>query len=133
LYFIIPVHPNPNVRPVFAATLQNITNVHLTDPMGYDEILYLMQRSAIILTDSGGIQEEAPAFNVPLLVLRNETERPEGIAAGCSILVGTSAETIEKHFLEIMQNPEIYKKMATTANPYGDGQASRRIADILCV
>lgn len=133
LHFIIPVHPNPNVQPVFTATLQNITNVHLTDPMGYDEILYLMQRSAIILTDSGGIQEEAPSFNVPLLVLRNETERPEGIAAGCSILVGTHPETIEKQFLEIIQNPEIYQKMATTANPYGDGRASLRIADILCV
>ncbi len=131
LHFIIPVHPNPNVRPVFTALLQNIKNIHLTEPMGYDEILFLIQKSAIILTDSGGIQEEAPAFNVPVLVLRNETERPEGILAGCSVLVGTDAERIQNNFFNIMNNPDVYKKMSAAPNPYGDGKASQRIADIL--
>ena len=131
LQFILPLHPNPNVRPVITAMLQKIKNIYLLDPLGYDEILFLIQKSIIILTDSGGIQEEAPAFHVPVLVLRNETERPEGIAAGCSLLVGTNPQTIQKHFAEIIDNPARYKKMATAPNPYGDGKASERIADIL--
>lgn len=129
--FIIPVHPNPNVRPVFMSELAHIPNVHLTEPMGYDEMLLLIQKSFIILTDSGGIQEEAPAFHVPVLVLRNETERPEGIAAGCSILVGNNPVAIQNRFHEIIDNPEIYNKMKSAINPYGDGKASKRIADII--
>lgn len=131
LEFIIPMHPNPNVRPVFLSLLQDVANIHLMDPLGYDEVLFLIRKSVMILTDSGGIQEEAPAFDVPVLVLRNETERPEGIEAGCSVLVGTHPETIQNTFLKIMDHPESYHKMSAAPNPYGDGQASRRIVDIL--
>lgn len=127
--FILPVHPNPNVRPVFTAMLQGQANIHLTEPMGYDALLYVMRQSRLILTDSGGIQEEAPTFHVPVLVLRQETERPEGIAAGCSRLVGTDAATIQRAFFELMDHPEIYRNMATAKNPYGDGHAAERIAD----
>lgn len=131
LQFIIPAHPNPNVRPVFTQILQGNPRIHIIDPVGYDEVLFLMRRSILILTDSGGIQEEAPAFHVPVLVLRNETERPEGIEAGCSVLVGTDPATIESTFRRLMSNNTDYQAMAQVKNPYGDGQAAHRIADII--
>lgn len=131
LHFIIPAHPNPNVRPVFDSMLASCDNVHITDPFAYDEVLFLMQKSLIILTDSGGIQEEAPAFDVPVLVMRNETERPEGIAAGCSRLVGTDPQVIQRTFLDLMNNQAEYQRMALAKNPYGDGHAAARIADIM--
>lgn len=131
LEFIIPVHPNPNVRSVMHGALAGIANIRLAEPMQYDEILLLIQKSLLILTDSGGIQEEAPAFKVPVLVLRNETERPEGIAAGCSVLVGTDGAMIKKTFLNLLSDPAAYQNMTQAKNPYGDGLASQRIADIL--
>lgn len=131
LHFVIPVHPNPNVRSVMHAALAGIANIHLTKPLNYDEILLLIQKSVLILTDSGGIQEEAPAFKVPVLVLRNETERPEGIAAGCSVLVGTDGARIKQTFLDLLTDTARYQTMTQAKNPYGDGLASQRIADIL--
>jgi UDP-N-acetylglucosamine 2-epimerase (non-hydrolysing) len=131
LHFMIPAHPNPAVRPVLIEMLSGITNVHITNPMGYDAMLFLMQKSLIILTDSGGIQEEAPIFNVPLLVLRNDTERPEGIDAGCSRLVGTDETRIKENFFHLMNNKAAYQAMAESKNPYGDGTAAAKIADIL--
>lgn len=131
LHFVVPVHPNPNVLPVMTSALEGHTNIHLTDPLGYDEILLLIQKSLIILTDSGGIQEEAPAFHVPVLVLRNETERPEGIEAGCSKLVGIDTEIIQKTFAQLLSDKAVYQKMAKAKNPYGDGESAQRIVNIL--
>lgn len=131
MQFILPLHPNPNVGPVLTVALKDTPNMHLISPLQYDEMIFLIQRSLIILTDSGGIQEEAPAFNVPVLVMRNETERPEGIEAGCSVLVGTDPEVIEKTFGDILQDKTRYQKMASAKNPYGDGKASERIVKVL--
>ena len=131
LHFIIPAHPNPQAGPVLRGALSACTNIHITDPLGYDEILFLIQKSRLILTDSGGIQEEAPTFDVPVLVLRNETERPEGIEAGCSLLVGTDRTRIEHHFTQLISDDAAYQRMAQAKNPYGDGNAANRIVDIL--
>ena len=131
LQFMIPAHPNPNVRPVFLSVLSGISNVHIPDPMGYDEMLFLIQKSLIILTDSGGIQEEAPIFNVPLLVLRKDTERWEGIDAGCSLLVGTDEALIKENFFYLMNDKAAYQAMAESKNPYGDGNTAAKIADII--
>lgn len=131
LHFIIPAHPNPNAGPVLRAALGGISNIHITDPLGYDEILFLMRKSLLILTDSGGIQEEAPSFDVPVLVLRNETERPEGIEAGCSLLVGTDSANIQRVFAQLMDDPAAYRAMAEAKNPYGNGNAAQRITDIV--
>jgi len=129
--FYYPVHLNPNVKNKVHDILAGIPNVYLGDPLPYDELVYLMSRSFIILTDSGGIQEEAPSLNVPVLVMRDTTERPEGIDAGCSKLVGTSTQNIIESFTELIDKPEKYHKMANAMNPYGDGKAAQRIADIL--
>ena len=131
LHFMIPAHPNPAVRPVFIEMLSGIANVLIPDPMGYDEMLFLIQKSLIILTDSGGIQEEAPIFNVPLLVLRNDTERWEGIDAGCSLLVGTNQALIKEKFFYLMNDKAAYQAMAESKNPYGDGHTAAKIADII--
>lgn len=133
LSFLFPLHPNPNVKPVMQEALSAIPNVHLADPLGYDEMIYVMKRAKMVLTDSGGIQEEAPAFDVPVLVLREETERPEGVEAGCSVVVGTSPQRISENFARILNDPAVYQRMASAPNPYGDGRASQRIVDILSV
>jgi UDP-N-acetylglucosamine 2-epimerase len=103
----------------------------LSDPLPYDDLIFLMSRSYIILTDSGGIQEEAPSLNVPILVMRDTTERPEGIDKGCAILVGTSPEKIIGEFNDLVSNKSHYQKMAEAVNPYGDGKSSIAIASIL--
>lgn len=129
--FIYPVHLNPNVRvPVFEQ-LQGVPNVYLLEPLGYEEFIHLMDRSQLILTDSGGIQEEAPTLGKPVLVMRDVTERSEGIEAGCVRLVGTTSESIVVEAKRIMTDPEIYRDMSTCSNPFGDGQAAKRIVDIL--
>ena len=129
--FYYPVHLNPNVKNKVHDILVDIPNVYLGEPLPYDELVYLMSRSFIILTDSGGIQEEAPSLNVPVLVMRETTERPEGIDAGCSKLVGTSRQIIVESFVELVDKPEKYHQMAKAINPYGDGRSAQRIADIL--
>lgn len=129
-HFILPVHPNPNVKKVVLEYLNNIPNVFLIDPMDYPELIYTMKHVCLILTDSGGIQEEAPSFNVPVLVMRYETERKEGVMAGVTKLVGTDTQVLVRETSLILnQNPKESNRFVR--NPYGDGNASKRIKQIL--
>lgn len=127
---VYPVHYNPNVRKIVYAHLKGIERIHLLEPLHYLEFAHMMSRSHIILTDSGGIQEEAPALGVPVLVMRDVTERPEAVEAGTVRIVGTDAATIEAHVDRLM-DPDEHAKMAQAINPYGDGHASGRIVEIL--
>jgi UDP-N-acetylglucosamine 2-epimerase (non-hydrolysing) len=129
--FVIPVHPNPRVRATLVPALEGRANVHLLEPLGYREFVQLMARAHLILTDSGGIQEEAPALGVPVLVLRETTERPEAVAAGAARLVGTHEPAIVRHALELLGDRAAHARMAGARNPYGDGRAAERIADAL--
>ena len=128
-----PVHPNPQVVETVRRELRPSPNVHLIEPMAYLGFVALMMRSHLIITDSGGIQEEAPSLGKPVLVTRDETERPEAVTAGTARLVGTSADTIFAHATELLDNPVAYARMAGSPNPFGDGYAARRIADSLLV
>ena len=128
---IYPIHMNPVVRETAAEILGNDERIHIIEPLDVLDFHNFLSRSYLILTDSGGIQEEAPSLGKPVLVMRDTTERPEGIAAGTLKLVGTEEETIYRNFKELLENPEDYHSMSTASNPYGDGKASRRIADIL--
>jgi UDP-N-acetylglucosamine 2-epimerase len=125
--FVYPVHMNPNVRRPVYEILSNLKNVSLIEPLDYLSLIQLMKQSTLILTDSGGIQEEAPSLGVPVLVMRDATERPEGIEAGVSKLVGTDAERIVKETGLLLTNQEAHAAMASSVNPYGDGRASERI------
>ncbi len=129
--FYYPVHLNPNVKDRVSHYLSGLKNVVLDEPLPYDELIYLMSRSYIILTDSGGIQEEGPSLHVPILVMRDTTERPEGIENGCSLLVGTSSERIISEFNKLVNEPAVYRKMAEAGNPYGDGRSAIYIAETL--
>jgi len=128
---IYPVHPNPAVKTVVHRILGNANGVHLTEPLDFVDLHNLMARSFIVLTDSGGIQEEAPVFNKPVLVLRDVTERPEGLEAGTLKLVGTDRDTIVKETKELLSNPEEYSRMAMANNPFGDGFASEKIVEAI--
>ena len=129
--FYYPVHLNPNVKNKVSHLLNGIKNIVLDKPLPYDELIYLMSRSYIILTDSGGIQEEGPTLNVPILVMRDTTERPEGIENGCALLVGASSEKIISEFNNLVTNAVFYRKMAEAGNPYGDGKAAVYISETL--
>lgn len=124
---IYPVHLNPNVQNMAENVLGRHPRIHLIDPLEVMDFHNLAAKSYMIMTDSGGVQEEAPSLGVPVLVLRDTTERPEGVEAGTLKLVGTQTETIIKEMTKILESEFEYKKMATTNNPYGDGQASKRI------
>jgi UDP-N-acetylglucosamine 2-epimerase (non-hydrolysing) len=128
---VFQLHKNPIVREAVEAELRGIERVALVEPQEYLPWVKLMQRSTLILTDSGGIQEEAPALGKPVLVMRETTERPEGIAAGTARLVGTEEAAIFAAAARLLRDPEEYQIMARAANPYGDGQAARRIREIL--
>ncbi|MAF80321.1 UDP-N-acetylglucosamine 2-epimerase (non-hydrolyzing) [bacterium] len=128
---IYPVHANPNVSKPVQELLKDVPNIELTDPVDYKEIVRLMKQSYLILTDSGGIQEEAPSLGKPVLVMREETEREEGVKAGVSKLVGTDKEKIIRETEELLENKEAYEQMARTENPYGDGKASEKIVEVL--
>lgn len=130
---LYPVHLNPNVRKPVAEILgaQRLTNVHLIDPVDYLPFVYLMNRSYLIITDSGGVQEEAPSLGKPVLVMRDTTERPEAIAAGTVMLVGTSRDRIVTESLNLLHNPSAYTEMSQAYNPYGDGKAVRRIVETI--
>ena len=128
---VIPVHPNPQVKQVVVRKLCDLQRVHLIEPVDYVEFVNLMARAHIILTDSGGVQEEAPSLGKPVLVLREVTERPEGVEAGTAIIVGTDRDKIVRTASELLTSPEAYAKMANAVSPYGDGRASERIADAL--
>lgn len=128
---LYPIHMNPVVRQIADNELGGIERVHIIEPVEVFDCHNLMARSYLILTDSGGIQEEAPSLGKPVLVMRDTTERPEGIEAGTLKLVGTNEEVIYQNFKELLENKESYEKMAKASNPYGDGHACERIADIL--
>ena len=131
--FVYPMHLNPNVRKpiheVFGEDLSDLGNMFFIEPLEYLSFVYLMEKSTIVLTDSGGIQEEAPGLGKPVLVMRDTTERPEGIAAGTLRLVGTDEEVIYENFRQLLDEPAEYDKMSHASNPYGDGLACQRIAD----
>lgn len=125
--FVYPVHLNPNVRSPVYELLGGLPNVQLIDPLDYFSLVHLMKQSTLILTDSGGIQEEAPSLRVPVLVMREETERPEGIEAGVARLVGTDRDRIVFEASRLLGSPEERQAMTSAKNPYGDGKASERI------
>jgi UDP-N-acetylglucosamine 2-epimerase (non-hydrolysing) len=125
---VVAMHRNPIVRDVLESVLGDHPRVDLIEPPQYESFVKLMERSDWILTDSGGVQEEAPSFGKPLLVLRKTTERPEGVDAGCALLIGTGPENVLKFGRELMSRGDLYQKMSMTANPYGDGTASEQIA-----
>lgn len=129
---IYPIHMNPKVREVANEVLGTDERIHIIEPLDVLDFHNFINRSYMILTDSGGIQEEAPSLGKPVLVMRDTTERPEGIQAGTIKLVGTEEETIYKEFSELLTNPLVYSAMSCASNPYGDGHACERIADILC-
>ena len=131
--FVYPVHLNPNVRkPVFEILGDGAEkNIFLIEPLQYLPFVYMMERSYLILTDSGGVQEEAPGLGKPVLVMRNTTERPEAVEAGTVLLVGTDRAKIEQGVIDLMEKPEVYRKMSEAVNPYGDGLACKRICEYL--
>jgi len=128
---IYPVHLNPNVAEPVRRILGNSDRIHLTEPLDYPCLIWLLDRSYLVVTDSGGIQEEAPALGKPVIVMRDVTERMEGVDAGTAVLVGTNKEKIFAKCQQLLTDPSEYQKMARSVNPYGDGDSCRRIATIL--
>ena len=128
---VYPVHLNPNVQEPVKRFLSGIENIHLIEPQDYLPFVYLMDKSTLILTDSGGVQEEAPSLGKPVLVMRDTTERPEAVAAGTVRLVGTDVSRIVTSVNELLDNAVEYEKMSKAHNPYGDGKASERISEFL--
>lgn len=129
--FVYPVHLNPNVRKPVFDILNGMKNVFLIEPLDYLPFVYLMEKSYLILTDSGGVQEEAPGLGKPVLVMRNTTERPEAVEAGTVLLVGTDQNNIEDGVSRLLTDQALYTKMSEAINPYGDGHAAQRIVDFL--
>ena len=125
------MHPNPNVRDIVYAELSRTPRIHLCEPLDYGPFIAVMKQAYLILTDSGGIQEEAPALGKPVLVLRNETERPEAVEAGVVRLVGTDCDNIVDEVEKLLVKPEVYQTMVGSLSPYGDGHAAERIVAIL--
>lgn len=128
---VYPVHLNPNVQEPVYRMLGSIENVHLIPPVSYEQMIWLLQQSYLVLTDSGGVQEEAPSLGKPVLVMRDVTERGEGILAGTAMLVGTSSEMIIEHTCRLLEDADSYERMSKSVNPYGNGTASEQIADLL--
>jgi UDP-N-acetylglucosamine 2-epimerase (non-hydrolysing) len=128
---LYPIHMNPSIRKIANEELGNNDRIHIINPLDVLDCHNIMAHSYMILTDSGGIQEEAPSLGKPVLVMRDTTERPEGIEAGTLKLVGTSENVIYQNFKELLENKKTYNAMALSSNPYGDGLACKRIADIL--
>ncbi len=131
LQIVYPVHLNPNVQKPVYEIIGGYPNIHLTEALGYEDFVFLMKSSYLILTDSGGIQEEAPSLGKPVLVMRDTTERPEAVEAGTVRLVGADCERIVAEVTGLLENESGYRRMAGALNPYGDGQASRRIVQFL--
>ena len=128
---IFPVHPNPNVRPIMEGVLGGLPNVAMIEPLDYPHFVRLLDLCHLVLTDSGGVQEEAPSLGKPVLVMRETTERPEGVAAGTAKLVGTDRGRIVREVLSLLDDEAAYRAMARAHNPFGDGLASQRIAAIV--
>lgn len=131
VHLVYPVHLNPNVQQPVKSLLADLPNVHLIEPLDYEPFVYLLKHSHIVLTDSGGIQEEAPSLGKPVLVMRDVTERPEAVDAGTVILVGANRERIVTNVSELLESDATYKRMSRAHNPYGDGNACERIIDVL--
>jgi UDP-N-acetylglucosamine 2-epimerase (non-hydrolysing) len=131
LQFVLPVHPNPEVKGTVERLLCDVPGMYLIDPVDYVEFVHLINRAFLVLTDSGGVQEEAPSLGKPVLVLREVTERPEGVEAGTAIVVGTDRERIVNAASELLTSRAAYERMANAVNPYGDGRASGRIVTAL--
>jgi len=128
---VYPVHLNPNVQKPVKELLTNVENIYLIDPLQYEQFIYMMDKSFFIITDSGGVQEEAPSLGKPVLVMRDTTERPEALDAGTVKLVGTDTELIIKEAQELIDNKESYGRMSRASNPYGDGHACQKIVAFL--
>ena len=128
---VYPVHLNPNVREPVGRILADVPNVQLIEPVPYEEFVLLMSRAHLLLTDSGGIQEEAPALGKPVLVMRENTERPEAVEAGTARLVGTDRAEIVARTVELLTDESAYRRMAMAINPYGDGTAAEKIVRFL--
>ncbi|NDD66410.1 UDP-N-acetylglucosamine 2-epimerase (non-hydrolyzing) [bacterium] len=124
---VLPVHQNPAFKPVITGALQGVPGIALVDPLPYDQLLWLLRECRLVLTDSGGLQEEAPALHKPVLVMRDETERPEGVAAGCARCIGTRTDHLVAAVTELLTQPTVAHQMATAINPYGDGTACQQI------
>jgi UDP-N-acetylglucosamine 2-epimerase (non-hydrolysing) len=131
VHFVYPVHLNPNVQTPVKSLLGDLENVHLIEPLGYESFVYLLSNCYIVLTDSGGIQEEAPSLGKPVLVMRDVSERPEAIDAGTVKLVGTNVKSILEHITTLIERPDIYEIMSKSHNPYGDGKACSKIVEII--
>jgi UDP-N-acetylglucosamine 2-epimerase (non-hydrolysing) len=131
VYVVFPVHPNPNVRDVVNRMLGGHDRIHLIEPLDYVPFCKIMARADLILTDSGGVQEEAPSLHKPVLLLRNETERPEAVETGVIRIVGPNESRIVDETSRLLADPDAYQAMASKANPYGDGHASQRILEVL--
>ena len=127
----MPVHPNPNVKNVVEKELANINQISLCEPLDYIQLVTELKSCYLVLTDSGGLQEEAPSLHKPVLVLRNETERPEGIACGAALLVGTDTDNIVFQVEKLLYDELTYQEMSLVDSPYGDGEASHRISNII--
>ena len=128
---IYPVHLNPKVQEPVNRILKNVSNIKLIDPLAYQDFIWLMNRSKIIITDSGGVQEEAPSLGKPVLVMRDTTERPEAVAAGTVLLVGTNQQLIVDETIDLLTNEDRFNAMSTLHNPYGDGKACKHIVSFL--
>jgi len=129
--FVYPMHLNPNVRAPVNEYLQGHDRIHLIEPLTYMPFVWLMNRADVVLTDSGGVQEEAPSLGKPVLVMRNTTERPEGVDAGNARLVGTDSKAIVSSLHELLEDEDAYNSMANVKNPYGDGTTSKQIIDLI--
>ena len=128
---VFPIHLNPKVREIAHKAFENFDKIHFIEPLDYLPFTNLMSRVYLVMTDSGGVQEEAPSLGKPILVLRNETERMEGIDANTARLVGTDYQVIRENLKELLDDKEVYESMAKANNPYGDGTAAKQIVDIL--
>ena len=128
---VYPVHLNPNIQHPVQDILSGTEGIHLLEPIDYEPFVFLMNYSYMVLTDSGGIQEEAPSLGKPVLVMRDTTERPEGIEAGTVKLVGTGTDEIVTPALQLLGDQTLYEQMSKAVNPYGDGRAAKRIVDVL--
>jgi len=128
---VYPVHLNPNIREVVHARLGHVPAIYLIPPVDYSTMIWLLDHCYLVITDSGGVQEEAPALGKPVLVIRDVTERMEGIEAGTAVLIGTSKERILLHAGQLLDDPKEYDRMARAVNPYGDGTSAKKIVDIL--
>jgi UDP-N-acetylglucosamine 2-epimerase (non-hydrolysing) len=128
---VYPVHLNPKVQEPVKRILTDVANVLLIDPLAYQDFIWMMNRSKIIITDSGGVQEEAPSLGKPVLVMRDTTERPEAVDAGTVILVGTNKDLIVTEALDLLNNATRFQQMSLLHNPYGDGKACKRIVDFI--